>query len=218
VVLLGNHDLHLLAAAAGVRAPHAGDTLDAILAAPDRDALIDWVRRRPLAHVEAGALFVHAGVPPQWTIAQTVALAGEVQQRLSGPDHTAFLAHMYGNQPARWDDALGGDDRLRCIVNGLTRIRVVTPDGRMDFATKESVTAAPPGLLAWFDHPERASQPSRGGLPVVFGHWSALGLMLRSDAIGLDTGCVWGGALTALSWPSRAIHQVACPQYRRPGP
>jgi len=214
VALLGNHDLHLLAAAAGIRPQHDDDTLEEILAAPDRDELIDWLRARPLAHIEAGALFVHAGVLPPWTVERTLALAAEVQARLRAPDYRDFLASMYGNQPARWDDALAGADRARCVINALTRLRFVAADGTMELSIKEGAAAAPPGFVPWFDHPGRATR----GTPIVFGHWSTLGLMLRDDAVCLDTGCVWGGALTALCWPSRELRQVRCPPYRRPGP
>lgn len=215
-VLLGNHDLHLLAVAAGIRPLHGDDTLQAILDAPDREELLDWLRARPLAHVEAGALFVHAGVLPPWTVENTLALAAEVEARLRAPDYRDFLATMYGNEPARWDDALTGADRLRCVINALTRLRFVAADGAMDLKIKEGAHAAPPGLVPWFDHPERATHPARGGLPVVFGHWSTLGLMNRPDAVCLDTGCVWGGRLTAMNWPERRILQVSCPQWRVP--
>jgi bis(5'-nucleosyl)-tetraphosphatase (symmetrical) len=213
VTVLGNHDLHLLAVAAGIRPPHADDTLQEILEAPDAHDLLDWLRARPLAHFEQGALFVHAGVLPAWTAQRTLELAQEVQARLRGPDYRAFLATMYGNHPARWDEALVGPDRLRCILNALTRVRFVRDDGTMDFQIKEGLAAAPAGLVAWFDHPRRASR----GTPVVFGHWSTLGLMLREDAICLDTGCLWGQTLTALSWPERTVYQVPCPRYRPPG-
>jgi bis(5'-nucleosyl)-tetraphosphatase (symmetrical) len=215
-VLLGNHDLHLLAVDAGIRPQHRDDTLQEILDAPDREALIDWLRARPLAHVQDGALFVHAGVLPPWTVEQTLALAGEVEARLRADDYRDFLATMYGNTPARWDDALTGADRLRCVINALTRLRFVAADGTMDFKVKEGAHTAPPGLVPWFDHPDRATHPARGGLPIVFGHWSTLGLLNRPDAVCLDTGCVWGGHLTAMRWPQRAIVQVSCPQWRAP--
>jgi bis(5'-nucleosyl)-tetraphosphatase (symmetrical) len=217
VTVLGNHDLHLLAVAAGIRPLHHDDTLAEILAAPDRDELLDWVRMRPLAHQEGGALFVHAGVLPQWNVAKTLTLAHEVEGCLRGPDYRSFLKQMYGNTPARWDDALTGADRLRCVINALTRLRFVAADGTMDFKVKEGAGAAPTGLMPWFDHPERATHPARGGLPVVFGHWSTLGFLDRPDVVCLDTGCVWGGSLTAMRWPARAIVQVQCPQAARAG-
>lgn len=210
--LLGNHDLHLLAVAAGIRPLHRDDSLQEILDAPDRAELLDWLRARPLAHAQAGALFVHAGVLPQWTVAKTLALAAEVEAGLRSQDHRTFLAKMYGNAPARWDDALAGADRMRCVINALTRVRFVSADGTMDFRIKEGAAAAPPGFVPWFDHPDRATHPAHGGMPVVFGHWSTLGLLDRPDAVCLDTGCVWGRQLTAMRWPQRTIVQVQCPQ------
>ena len=212
--LLGNHDLHLLAVAAGAQQRSRSDTLDAILDAPDRDALLGWLRRRPLALVEGNHLLVHAGVAPQWSAAQAMALAGEVEAVLRGPDWIDFLGGMYGNEPARWDDALTGQARLRCIVNVLTRMRLCAPDGRMDFKEKESA-GAPPGsaLLPWFDLPARRS----ADVTVVFGHWSALGLLLRPDVIGLDSGCVWGGKLSAVCLDDHSLIQVDCPAYQRHG-
>lgn len=213
VVLLGNHDLHLLAVAAGIRPLHAEDTMADILQAPDAGELLDWVRTRPLAHAEEGALFVHAGVLPGWDLDQTLALAGEVEQRLRAPDYRDFLATMYGNRPVQWSPQLQGADRLRCILNALTRLRFLSLEGAMDLKLKGGIASAPPGWVPWFDHPQRATR----GLPIVFGHWSTLGLLLREDAIGIDTGCVWGGRLTALHWPERSVVQVDCPALRRPG-
>jgi bis(5'-nucleosyl)-tetraphosphatase (symmetrical) len=210
--VLGNHDLHLLAVAAGIRPLHDTDTLQPILAAPDSRELLDWVRGLPLAHAEQGMLFVHAGVLPSWDVRQTLALAGEVQRRLAADDHEDFLRAMYGNEPARWHDDLAGHDRLRCVVNALTRVRMLTADGTMQLKHKAGSASAPPGLIPWFDHPERATR----GTTVVFGHWSTEGLVLRSDAIGLDTGCVWGGKLTALRLNDRALFQVDCPQAQAP--
>ncbi len=212
--VLGNHDLHLLAVAAGVQKLSRSDTLDEILAAPDRDELIDWLRARPMALMEKGHLLVHAGVAPQWSAERTIALAHEVESALRGPAWKDFLAQMYGNEPARWDDSLHGMARLRCIVNALTRMRLCEPDGTMDFKEKESA-AAPAGstLMPWFELPARHS----AGTPVVFGHWSALGLLLRDDVIALDSGCVWGGHLSAVCLDDRSLLQVDCPEYKRPG-
>lgn len=206
VAVLGNHDLHLLAVAAGIRPLHDDDTLQDIITAPDAAELIDWVRKRPLAHFEAGALFVHAGVLPPWSIAHTLELAGEVERQLRADDYRDFLATMYGNRPLQWSEALEGADRLRCILNALTRLRFLSLDGAMDLKLKGSIESAPPGWVPWFAHPRRASAAT----PIIFGHWSTLGLMMREDAIGIDTGCVWGGCLTALHWPSRTICQVSC--------
>jgi bis(5'-nucleosyl)-tetraphosphatase (symmetrical) len=209
--LLGNHDLHLLAVAAGVRKRSRSDTLDEILAAPDRDELVAWLRHRPMAMRAGGHLLVHAGVAPQWTADQTMALAAEVEQVLRGDGWVDFLADMYGNEPDRWDDALQGIARLRCIVNALTRMRLCEPDGRMDFAHKESEKGPEgSGLLPWFDLAGRRT----ADVTVVFGHWSALGLLLRPDLVGLDSGCVWGGKLTAVCLDDRTLLQVDCPEYR----
>ena len=209
-MVLGNHDLHLLAAANGLRKVGRNDTLAPILQAPDRDDLLAWLRRQPLALLHANHLVVHAGVLPQWSVKQTLALADEVSQMLQGPYWLDFLAHMYGNHPARWDDALTGHERLRCIVNALTRMRYCTPDG--DMILDDAKPTAADGRLPWFDLPGRRSAEST----VVFGHWSALGLQLRPNLIGLDTGCLWGGKLTAVRLEDRALFQVDCPQYQAP--
>jgi bis(5'-nucleosyl)-tetraphosphatase (symmetrical) len=213
--VLGNHDLHLLAAANGLRTPSRGDTIAAILAAPDRDVLLDWLRRQPLAlrlDSPLGAhLVVHAGVPPQWSVSQTLALAGEVEAVLQGPQWLDFLANMYGNAPARWHDDLRGHDRLRCIVNALTRMRWVDADGAMQLgAVPDDAQAA--GLFPWFSAPGRRSTDAI----VVYGHWSALGLQIRPGVIGLDTGCLWGGQLSALRLEDHLLTQVDCPQFQAP--
>jgi bis(5'-nucleosyl)-tetraphosphatase (symmetrical) len=210
--LLGNHDLHLLAVACGAQQVSKSDTFDEILAAPDRDRLMDWLRRRPLARLVGRHLLVHAGVLPQWSAEKTVALAAEVEAVLRGPDWIAFLGQMYGNQPDRWDDGLEGIARLRCIVNAFTRMRFCTPDGVMEFGQKESGDApAGSGLLPWFDLPGRRT----ADVTVVFGHWSSLGLLMRDNVIGLDSGCVWGGQLSAVCLDDRSLLQVECPEYKR---
>jgi bis(5'-nucleosyl)-tetraphosphatase (symmetrical) len=213
--LLGNHDLHLLAVAHGVRPDHDSDTLSEILDAPDRDAWIDWLRHRPLALEREGWLCVHAGVSPAWDAAQTLALAGEVEALLRGPDLGGFLPQMYGNRPARWSDTLQGPDRWRHVINVLTRIRFCHADGSLDFKTKEGAASTDSGLVPWFDFPQRASAAT----PIAFGHWSTLGLVDRADLLGIDTGCVWGGALTAVRVDRgrREVVQVACEQAQRPG-
>ncbi len=209
--LLGNHDLHLLAVAAGAQAVSPSDTLDAILAAPDRDELVAWLRQRPLAMMSGRCLLVHAGVLPQWTAGKVMMLAAEVQAALRGDGWIDFLGQMYGNTPDRWDESLTGIARLRCIVNALTRMRLCTADGVMDFKQKESAGApAGSGLLPWFDLEGRQTKD----VTVVFGHWSALGLVMRDDVIGLDSGCVWGGKLTAVCLDERRLLQVDCPEYK----
>ncbi|MGE0497905.1 MAG: symmetrical bis(5'-nucleosyl)-tetraphosphatase [Ramlibacter sp.] len=215
--LLGNHDLSLLAVAHGTRAPHRNDTMDSVLLAADREALIDWLRQRPMALHAHGVLMVHGGVLPGWTLAQTLALAAELEAVLRGPDLPDFLREMYGNQPAQWDDGLTGADRLRVVVNALTRLRFCTPQGVMDLKTSGGLEATPPGYLPWFDVPGRRT----AGTPIAFGHWSTLGLLLRPDVMSLDTGCVWGGCLSALRLGAGAAQheliQVKCEQAQRPG-
>lgn len=214
--LLGNHDLHLLAVAHGVRPAHRSDTLDAILASPERAAWIDWLRTRRMAWQQDGWLMVHAGVAPQWDADLTLALAAELEAALAGPDLAAFLRVMYGNEPARWSADLAGHDRLRFAVNVFTRIRFVhAADGTLDFKLKEGADAAPPGLVPWFDAPGRRT----AGVPMAFGHWSTLGLVNRPDLLALDTGCVWGGALSAarIDGGRRELIQVRCAQAQRPG-
>lgn len=218
--LLGNHDLHLLATAHGVRPPSRRDTLDSVLQAPDRDALLDWLRQQPLARqVEHGGetlLMVHAGVLPQWSTSDVLTLAQEVQAEISGPALPTFLRQMYGNQPDRWDAGLRGADRLRIIVNTLTRLRFCTPQGRMDFDSTESAAQAPAGLVPWFDAPGRRTQDTL----IAFGHWSTLGWVSRPDILGLDTGCVWGGCLSAVRFGAtlaeREHCKVQCPQAQQP--
>lgn len=212
VAVLGNHDLHLLAAAAGVRKPGRHDTLDEILAAPDRAELIDWLRTRPLAHFEHGHLLVHAGVLAKWTVERTLALAAEVEETLQGPNWQKALQKMYGNEPTRWKDGFSGGKRLRVIINALTRMRLCNLKGHMDLQAKAEPGRIPPGRIPWFDVPGRATRD----ITVVFGHWSTLGLMLRPDAICLDSGCVWGGQLTAVRMHDRRVVQIPCEQAQDP--
>ena len=214
--LLGNHDLHLLAVAHGVRKLHKGDTVASILEAPDRDDWLNWLRHRRLAVHAHGWLMVHAGVVPQWDVAKTVALAGEVEALLQGPDLADFLPNMYGNEPARWDETLQGADRWRCVINSLTRLRFCAADGTMEFKTKEGAGGSPEGYMPWFEVPGRRTASAS----VAFGHWSTLGLINRDDLLSLDTGCVWGGQLTAvklLADGGREVIQVPCEQAQKPG-
>ncbi len=208
LTVLGNHDLHLLAVSQGIRPLHASDTLTDILQAPDREELLDWLRQQPLAHFSQGHLLAHAGVLPAWSLEQTLSLASEVQAQLSGAHWVNFLRTMYGNQPDYWDDSLQGADRWRVVVNALTRLRFCTPAGTMDFTTKETPGAAPVGYMPWFEVPSRRTR----NITVVFGHWAALGLVLRPNLVALDTGCVWGGKLSAVTlnadWAQRVVMQV----------
>ncbi|MFG6415386.1 symmetrical bis(5'-nucleosyl)-tetraphosphatase [Roseateles sp. DC23W] len=214
--LLGNHDLHLLAAHHGVRRPNGGDTLDDILAAPDRHALMDWLRHQRLAAFDAGWLMVHAGVVPSWSRDDVLGLAAEVEAVLRGPALPDFLRAMYGNEPARWSPDLRGVERLRFTVNALTRLRFCTADGEMDFKTKDGAGAAPDGFMPWFDAPGRRT----ANTPIAFGHWSTLGLVNRPGLLALDTGCVWGGRLTAArvqDGQPLEIVQIDCDQAQKPG-
>ncbi len=213
--VLGNHDLHLLAVAHGVRRAHRKDTIDDILHAPDRDALLEWLRWRPLALHMQGWLMVHAGVLPQWDARTTLALAAELERELRGPAWSAMLHNMYGNTPDHWSDALQGLDRLRVIVNALTRLRFCSAQGVMEFETKDSAAASPEGFMPWFDVPQRRSLGER----IAFGHWSTLGDLDRDDLLPLDKGCVWGGCLRAVrvNDGNTERFEVKCPQAQRPG-
>jgi bis(5'-nucleosyl)-tetraphosphatase (symmetrical) len=206
VSVLGNHDLHLLAVAAGVRRPGKSDTIDEILGAPDSRALIDWLRYRPLAHFAHGHLMVHAGVLAKWDVAKTLSLAAEVQEALRSPQWPKLLHKMYGDEPTSWKNDFKGAKRLRVIINALTRMRLCAPNGSMDFSSKVAPGAWPAGLVPWFDVPGRKTRD----ITIVFGHWSTLGLMLRPDVVCLDTGCVWGGELTAMRLSDRRLVQIKC--------
>jgi len=215
--LLGNHDLSLLAVAHGRSAPHRNDTMDKVLLAPDRSELIGWLRQQRMAVHQHGLLMVHGGVLPQWDVAQTLLLAAEVEAALRGPGLVDFLSQMYGNEPAQWNDSLQGAERLRVIVNALTRLRFCTPEGVMDLKSTGGLRDAPPGLLPWFDVPGRKT----AGTTIAFGHWSTLGFLQRPDIISMDTGCVWGGCLSALRLAApggrHELIQVNCEQAQTPG-
>ena len=215
VCLLGNHDLHLLAVAHGARQLHRGDTFVDVLQAPDAAQWLEWLTHQPLAHLEAGWLCVHAGVVPQWTAAQVLQLAQEVQLLLQSTDLGRFLHQMYGNEPVQWSDSLTGDARARFIINTLTRIRFCTREGDLDFKTKDGAGAAPTGYLPWFAVPGRATAQQ----PMAFGHWSTLGLINEATLLATDTGCVWGGSLTAVRVDGgrREVIQVPCAQAQAPG-
>jgi bis(5'-nucleosyl)-tetraphosphatase (symmetrical) len=219
--LLGNHDLHLLAAAMGARRPSRKDTLTNVLQAPDREAMLNWLRWQRMAilleHQNHSYLMVHAGVLPAWTATQTIALAAEVETMLRGPGLSEFLHLMYDNKPDAWRDDLSGTARLRLIVNALTRLRFCSAQGVMEFDGKEGLDSAPPGYMPWFDVPGRKT----ADVTVAFGHWSTLGWLDRDDVLALDTGCVWGGYLSALKLGTgSAAHeliQVKCDQVQKPG-
>ena len=206
VVVLGNHDLHLLCVAEGVQRQHKRDTLDEVLGAPDREELLAWLRLRPLMHVEGEFALVHAGLLPEWTVAEARELAGEVERSLRAPGYRQFMARMYGNEPDRWDERLEGIDRLRVIVNAMTRLRVCAPDGRMALEFKGEPGETRGAMIPWFDMPGRRSADRT----LVVGHWSALGLLERRDVVALDTGCVWGRTLSAIRLEDRRVFQRAC--------
>lgn len=209
--VLGNHDIHLLAIAAGIRKPGKSDTVQDILNAPDADGIIDWMRHRPMMHRAHGHIMVHAGILAPWSADEAETLAREVEAALRGPRWKAALEKIYGNEPTYWDKNLESGKRLRVIVNAMTRMRMCAPDGRMDFSHKDAPDNKS-GLVPWFDVPGRAIEDET----IVFGHWSTLGLMIRPDAICLDSGCVWGRQLTALRMHDHKLVQVNCHPFRTP--
>src|SRR3954454_22962522 len=204
LMVLGNHDLHLLMVAEGCAGLRRNDTLDDILAAPDRQELLDWLRWREILHVEGIQVLVHAGLLPSWSVSKASSLARIVEDNLRGTNFQQFCVNMYGDQPDRWSDALEGYEQLRVIINAMTRMRLCTPDGKMDFSHKGPAKDAPPGYLPWFEVPGRASSEAT----IICGHWSALGLRLQENLIALDTGCLWGGSLTAVRLEDRKVFQV----------
>jgi bis(5'-nucleosyl)-tetraphosphatase (symmetrical) len=207
VTVLGNHDLHLLCVAHGAEKRRKRDTLDDVLDAPDRDELLEWLRHRPLMHVEAGHALVHAGLLAEWTVAEALALAREVEEELRGPRFRKLLERMYGDTPARWDERLRGADRLRVVINAMTRLRVCDDEGAMVLSFKGEPGEASGDWTPWFDMPGRKS----GDHAIVCGHWSALGVVLRPDLLSLDSGCVWGRSLTAVRLSDRRVYEVRCP-------
>lgn len=206
VIVLGNHDLHLLAVAYGFVKPHRKDTIDQVLAAPDCGELCDWLRHQRLFHAEGDYALVHAGLLPQWSVKKAAALAHEVEQKLQGKHHLDFFARMYGNEPKAWSKDLHGMARLRMITNAMTRLRFCTPAGEMEFAHKGPPEIFPAGHLPWYEAPNRKSADTT----IIFGHWSALGLQVRSNLLALDTGCLWGGDLTAVRLEDRQVYQISC--------
>ena len=217
IVVLGNHDLHLLAVAAGNAKHSKKSTLGAILRAPDRDELLDWLRHRPLLHhdPELGLTLVHAGLAPQWDLAEARACARELETVLRSDDYPEFMHAMYGNEPARWSPDIRGIERLRFITNVLTRLRFCTPDGTLALKEKGEIGSQSPGLLPWFQVPGRRTRADR----IVFGHWSALGYWSGENVWAIDSGCLWGGALTALRLDCEPLEpiQIECSGYLQPG-
>ncbi len=212
VTVLGNHDLHLVMCAEGFGRPSNEDTLAEVLAAPDRAELIAWLRTRPLCHAEDEYVMVHAGLLPQWSTAQALALSGEVTAALTAPDFRDFLAHLWGSEPNAWRDELGGWERLRVIVNAMTRMRFCNADGIMEFRVKGPPEMAPPGFMPWFAVPGRRT----AAMTVVCGHWSALGVRREANLLALDSGCLWGGSLTAVRLEDRRMFQLDCPRQVAP--
>jgi bis(5'-nucleosyl)-tetraphosphatase (symmetrical) len=212
--VLGNHDFHLLTIAAGHRKPHRGDTLDDILAAPDRDDLVAWLMRRPLVALDGEYAMVHAGFLPSWTAAQALSLSREVEATLASDRAREFLGVLYGDEPRQWRDGLTGYDRLRVIVNACTRLRFCTADDTMELNEKRGPVSTPEGYAPWFQHPNRRT----AGTVVVCGHWSTLDLTLAPNMMMLDSGCVWGGALTAVRLPDRRVFQVPSRAQVQPKP
>lgn len=206
--LLGNHDLHLLARAADIRTSKPNDTLDSILEAPDKEHLLNWLRHLPIAIYQHGILMVHAGILPQWSVQQALEYAHELTIALRGNDYKHHLQSMYGNQPYQWSETLTGAERMRVLFNVFTRIRFCSFDGQLNMEAKGAPEDAPTGLKPWFAFEQRVSRHT----PIAFGHWSALGTYIANNIMALDSGCVWGRALTAVRVDGgrRDVIQVAC--------
>jgi bis(5'-nucleosyl)-tetraphosphatase (symmetrical) len=218
VTVLGNHDLHLLALTQGNSSHYKHSTLDAVLAAPDRLELIEWLRHRPVMyhHEKRGYSLIHAGLPPQWDLATAHACAHELEETLRGPNFHRFCQEMYGNQPDLWHDALEGMERLRFITNAFTRLRFVTPEGRLSMRDKGAPGSQSNGSLPWYEAPGRATRNDR----ILFGHWSTLGFRQLGNVWCLDSGCLWGGGLTALRLrKTRKPKPIrfSCPGVLKPG-
>lgn len=210
VTVLGNHDLHLLAAYAGVKPISETNGLHSVLQADDAEDLIDWLRYRPLIHYDSDldVAMVHAGLFPQWEIKEALSLARETEAVLRSTRYKDFLCNMYGNQPNRWRKTLGGWERLRVITNGFTRIRYCDEKGVMSFSDKGAPGTQSSGMHPWFEISSRKSKDTT----ILFGHWSALGFHIGHNVIAIDTGCLWGGALTAVKIdnPEKTTFKVEC--------
>lgn len=215
-LVLGNHDLHLLAIHYGVTQPRRSDTLDDILAAPDREELMLWLQHQPLLIQDADLdyVMVHAGIPPDWSVQKAKRRAEEVEQVLQGPGAEAFFQNMYGNTPDRWSKDLQGWDRLRVITNYLTRMRFCDSEGRLDFTAKGGLETQPKGFKPWYAHPRKAADQR-----IIFGHWAALeGNLDYPQLFSLDTGCVWGNRLTAMRLEDQHYFSCDCSANRKPQP
>lgn len=216
VCVLGNHDLHLLAAAVGTRKPHKRDTFNDILMSSQRDELLHWLRHQVLLHHDTtlGYAMAHAGIYPGWSLQAALGYAAEVQQVLRGEHYHDFFAAMYGNQPDRWSQTLSGYDRLRFIVNSFTRMRYCRADGQLDLQHSGPPGSQPAELSAWFKHPNQLTEPVK----IIFGHWASLGTIDLPGFYPLDTGCVWGGSLTALTLETGERICVHCDRVLEPRP
>lgn len=208
VSVLGNHECHFLAVAQGHKRAHRSDTFDEILYAPDSSELIEWVRQLPFFHRddELGYAMLHAGVPPQWSEADIQERADELSAALQDHRFDDFLSEMYGNKPNRWSKDLTGHDRLRFIINCFTRMRFCTPDGKLELKQKGALNSQPEPLVPWFQAPDRLSRE----LPIIFGHWSQLGFYQGDNVVCLDSGCLWGGSLTALELETGENYSLSC--------
>lgn len=216
ISVLGNHDLHLLAVAAETERARTKDTLGSILRATDREELIDWLRTRPLLHHDEALSYtiIHAGLPPQWDLGKARACAAEVEAVLQGPQVRNLLANMYGDQPVQWNDTLVGWDRLRFIINCFTRLRYCGPNGQLILKEKGPPGSQPSQCTPWFRVPGRATAGAR----IVFGHWSTLGYVNDDGILAMDTGCLWGGWLTAQRLDAaERPWSIKCPGARKPG-
>lgn len=218
-LVLGNHDLHLIMQAEGYGKANREDTLAGILAAPDRDELLVWLRQQPLVYGEGHWTMVHAGLLPQWSVAQAKRLSAEVSNALNAGNYREFLANMWGSEPTVWRDDLAGWDRLRVIVNAMTRMRYVTAEGVMELralGNKAPPECGPLGCRPWFEARNDNNSPDNAKNLLICGHWSGLGLRMEKNLLALDTGCLWGGALTAVRLDDRRVFQMPCRQYVKP--
>ncbi len=215
-IVLGNHELHLLAVLDGVKIPRPTDTFHDVVSAPDREAIRDWLIKRPMAIYEQtpSVVVTHAGIHPEWTLQKCLELAKEVEDVLQGPERTAMFENMFGNKPRRWRDSYSGGKRTRFIINALTRMRYLTTSGKMDFEEVRPPGEQLPKLIPWFEYPNRKSIDAT----VVFGHWSALGVFQKPGLLSLDSGCCWGRRLSAARIDTRPfeIISVRCKKVKRP--